>query len=364
MSKKILFICGSLNQTTIMHQISMYLGEHNCFFTPYYADGVIKQLSEMGLLNFTILGGRFKHETTKYLLANNLNIDFMGQLYNYDLVYTCSDLIVPKNILGKKIILVQEGMTDPENFMYHLVKKFNLPRYLASTSTTGLSDTYDYFCVASDGYKELFISKGVNEGKLIVTGLPNFDNCIQYYNNSFPYKNFVLVATSDSRETLKFENRKKFIKDAVEIAAGRQLIFKLHPNENFERATKEIKLLSPGAMVFSNGNISEMIANCDVLIAKYSSVVYVGLALNKEVHSYFDIQLLKKLLPIQNNGMSAFNIAGVGKNLLKYNNSYSPKIKKKNIKTKNIKTKMNFINRLSKTSKGNCYEIYPLKISF
>ena len=43
-----------------MHQISMYLAEHNCYFTPYYADGIIKQLSEMGLLNFTILGGKFK----------------------------------------------------------------------------------------------------------------------------------------------------------------------------------------------------------------------------------------------------------------------------------------------------------------
>ncbi|MGA7721293.1 MAG: hypothetical protein WCA84_08955 [Ignavibacteriaceae bacterium] len=342
MAKKILFICGSLNQTTIMHQISMYLAEHNCYFTPYYADGIIKQLSEMGLLNFTILGGKFKRETTRYLLSNSLNIDFMGELFNYDLVYTCSDLIIPKNILGKKIILVQEGMTDPENFMYHLVRKFNLPRYLASTSTTGLSDTYDYFCVASEGYKEFFVSKGVNEGKLKVTGLPNFDNCIRYCKNNFRYKKYVLVATSDSRETLKYENRKKFIKKCIGIAAGRQLIFKLHPNENVKRATKEIKSLLPEAVVFSKGNTNEMIANCDVLITKYSSVVYVGLALGKEVHSYFDINLLKKLQPVQNNGMSAFNIAEVGKNLLKNKNSYSALIKKQY-----IKSHLNLNNRFS-----------------
>jgi hypothetical protein len=329
-----------------MHQISRYLDKHDCYFTPYYADGVIKQLSDMGLLNFTILGGRFKRDTVNYLLANNLNIDFMGELYNYDLVYTCSDLIIPKNILGKKIILVQEGMTDPENIMYHLVKKFKLPRYLASTSTTGLSDTYDYFCVASDGYKELFRSKGVKEEKLVVTGIPNFDNCIQYCNNDFPYKNYVLVATSDSRETFKYENRKKFIKEAAEIAAGRQLIFKLHPNENFTRATKEIKSLIPDALVFNNGNANEMIANSDVVIAKYSSVVYVGLALGKEVHSYFDIKLLKKLLPVQNLGMSAFNIAEVGKRLLK-----NKKFNKAKLKKPYLKTGLNFINRISKASK-------------
>ncbi|MGD1007854.1 MAG: CDP-glycerol glycerophosphotransferase family protein [Ignavibacteriaceae bacterium] len=332
-----------MNQTTIMHQISTYLDEHGCYFTPYYADGVIKQLSEMGFLNFTILGGGFKRETTKYLLANNLNIDFMGELFNYDLVYTCSDLIVPKNILGKKIILVQEGMTDPENFIYHLVKKFKLPRYLASTSTTGLSDTYDYFCVASEGYKDLFISKGVIEEKLVVTGIPNFDNCVQYCNNNFPYSNYVLVATSDSRETLKYENRKKFIKDAIGIAAGRQLIFKLHPNEKFKRANEEIKSLLPDTLVFSKGNTNEMIANSDVLITKYSSVVYIGLALGKEVYSYFDLKLLKKLLPVQNNGMSAFNIAEVGKNLLENKKFYVAQTKKPK-----LKSGVNFINRLSK----------------
>jgi hypothetical protein len=54
-------------------------------------------------------------------------------------------------------VLIQEGMTDRETFMFHLVKWFRLPRYLASTSTNGLSDAYRYFCVASTGYRDLFI---------------------------------------------------------------------------------------------------------------------------------------------------------------------------------------------------------------
>lgn len=299
-----------------MHQISMHMQKCDCYFTPYYADGFLDRLSEIGFLDFTILGGRFKKDTINYLLANKLNIDFGGNLYNYDLVFTCSDLVIPKNIIGKKIILVQEGMTDPENIMYFLVKKFKLPRYLASTSTTGLSDLYDFFCVASQGYKNLFIKKGVNEAKIVVTGIPNFDNCVRHLNNNFPHKNFVLVATSDSRETFKYENRKKFIKEAIDIADGRMLIFKLHPNENFKKSTLEIKSLAPNALVYSTGNINEMIANCDVLITKYSSVVYIGIALGKTVYSYFNIDELINLLPIQNNGASAINIAHVGLELL------------------------------------------------
>jgi hypothetical protein len=173
----------------------------------------------------------------------------------------------------------------------------------------GMSEDFDIFCVASNGYKELFISKGINPDKIKVTGIPNYDNCKKYYNNSFPFKNYVLVATSDLRETYKYENRKGFIKKALEIANGRQLIFKLHPNEKTDRSTKEIKKYAPGSLVYSKGNVHEMIANCDVLITRYSTVVYTGLALNKEVYSDEDVNLLKQLSPIQNNGTSASNIA-------------------------------------------------------
>lgn len=312
----ILYICGSLNQTTQMHKISMHLNGFNHYFTPYYADGIIDKLVGLGFLNFTILGGAFRKKTLDYLHENNLNIDFKGQSREYDLIFTCSDLIVPKNILNKRVILIQEGMTDPENLMYYLVKWLGLPRYLASTSTTGLSNAYTKFCVASEGYRELFIRKGVIPEKIEVTGVPNFDNCESFRNNDFPYKNFVLVATSDSRETFKYENRKKFIRKAVEIANGRQLIFKLHPNENVARATREINKYAPGALVYHDCKIEPMIANCDVLITRFSTVVYIGLALGKEVYSSFNLDQLKRLVPIQNGGYSAKNIAVVARNIL------------------------------------------------
>jgi hypothetical protein len=192
-----------------------------------------------------------------------------------------------------------------------MVRLFHLPRWFGSTSTTGLSDAYVKFCVASEGYKKFFIKSGCKEEKLTVTGIPNFDNCVEYLNNKFPHKDFVLVCTSDARETYKFENRKKFLKYAKSIANGRQMIFKIHPNENSKRAAKEIKNLIPDALVFYQGNTNEMVANCSVLVTIYSSVAYVGLALGKEVYSKFNLEDLKRLAPIQNNGTSDKNIADV-----------------------------------------------------
>jgi hypothetical protein len=95
-----------------------------------------------------------------------------------------------------------------------------------------------------------------------------------------------------------------------------------------------------------------MIANCDVLITKYSSVVYVGLALGKEVYSYFDINMLKKLLPLQNNGASACNIALVGKKLLEDKKYYSSEIKLTNDAVRSM-----YVNGSYKTSRGKYYEI-------
>jgi len=316
MKKKILFIGGSLNQTTMMHEISKYFDDCDCFFSPYYADGFVDFMARKGLADFTVLAGRFRELTENYLRNHQLTIDYRGESNIYDMVFTCQDLIVPKNIINKKVVLVQEGMTEPETIIYHLVKKLKLPRWLAGTSTTGLSDAYNLFFVASEGYKELFISKGADPSKIIVTGIPNFDHATQYFHNELPHRNYVLAATSDRRETFNFENRKKFIQKVLRIADGRQTIFKLHPNEKWGRATAEIKKYAPEAIVYTDANINHLIANCDVLITIHSSVVYIGMALGKEVHSDFGMDFLQRLTPIQNEGSSAKEIARLSRQLL------------------------------------------------
>jgi len=311
-----LFICGSMNQTTQMHQIAQQLIECDCFFTTYYDDGYPATLKRLRLAESTPLGYKLSTRALAYLQRHNLPLDQAGRNGPYDLVVTCSDLLVPNNILRSPIVLVQEGMTDPEGLFYRIWRRHRwFPRWLAGTAVTGLSDKYTLFCVASDGYKRQFVSKGANADKIVVTGIPNFDNCRRFLDNTFPLRDYVLVCTSDIRETFGRENRKALIRNAVRIANGRTLIFKLHPNERVGRATREIERLAPAARVYATGPTEEMIANCSVLITRVSSTVYVGLALGKEVYSDFDVEDLRQKTPIQT-GAAAEAIAAACRRLM------------------------------------------------
>jgi hypothetical protein len=317
MTHTILFICGSLNQTTQMHQIAQHLDDDQCYFTPYYADGLEAFAARQGWLDFTVLGGRHQRDTRANLEQQRLKVDEGGQQQNYDLVVTCSDLIVQKNIRGKRLLLVQEGITEPEGGLYKLYKNFPfLPRYIANTATNGLSDAYDIFCVASEGYREHFIRKGVRPEKIAVTGIPNFDNFESNRDSTFPYRDHVLIATTPYRETFRTDDRMTFLKRCVEIAAGRPLIFKLHPTEDPRRARREIKQVAPEAKVFTRGNVNHMIANAAVVITQQSTCTFVAIALKKETHTYLEIDELQCLMPIQNGGQSGMRIAAIARRLL------------------------------------------------
>ncbi|HEY3876941.1 MAG TPA: glycosyltransferase, partial [Candidatus Kapabacteria bacterium] len=222
---RILFICGSMNQTTQMHKIAIELrllfpNLEQCF-TPYYADGWIEWCRKRNLTNFTILGNRSRERVLKYCEKNNLAVDYQGKGGPYDLVLTCADLIVPKNIRRAPLVLVQEGMTDPEGWAYRLTRMLPvLPRWFAGTALMGLSRQYSRFCVASEAYRQWFIRKGAPPEKLIVTGIPNFDDVSKHVQNDFPLRNYFLVCTSDLRETFIPEDRKSFIQKAVRLAGG------------------------------------------------------------------------------------------------------------------------------------------------
>jgi hypothetical protein len=313
----VFFICGSLNQTTQMHQIAQQLPGCRASFSPYYGDAFLTRLRALGLVEPTIGGNKLRQRCLDYLLAQGLDVDMDGLRGGYDLVVTCSDVIVPKNVRRLPMVVVQEGILDPDNYLVQLVRRFPnaLPRWLAGTAATGLSGLYDRFCVASEGYREQFIAHGAPAERVVATGMPNFDDCARFLNNDFPHRGYVLACTSDARETLKLEDRRGFIRKALAIAGDRELIFKLHPNEKVARATSEIKTWAPGARIFATGPTEQMVANCDVLITQFSSVVFVGLALGKEVHSYHPLEMLKRLMPVQNK-CAAKNIAAECQKLL------------------------------------------------
>ncbi|HED31619.1 MAG TPA: hypothetical protein ENN50_08100 [Prosthecochloris aestuarii] len=316
MRKKILFIGGSVNQTTQMLQIARHMNAYDCWFSPFYDDGMLGRAARNGFLDFTIMGNTRASKALTLLQEHGVGVDYGGMRHDYDLVVTGTDLVVPRNIRKKNIVLVQEGMTEPETLLYHLARNISwVPRWVAGTSTTGLSDVYRKFCVASYGYRDLFVRKGVREDKIEVTSIPNFDNCERFLDNDFEHRDYVLVCTSDNRETFIYENRRRNIQRYLEMAEGRQLIFRLHPNENVRRATGEIRRYAPGSLVFSDGCTEDMIANSSMMIAQYSSTILVGSALGKKVHCSIEPAMLQSLTPLQNR-RAAENIATVCSSVL------------------------------------------------
>lgn len=313
--KKVLFIVGSLNTTTMAHQIHDHMPEYDRFFSPFYTGNLLDHVIPK-FKYFTIMAQSHRANTVNYLRANKLPMDFMGRSQVYDFVVMCSDLIIPRNVKNRRIFLVQEGFILPSNFWFFMVRNFGFHRVICDTAATGLSDAYDLFFVASEGYRKLFIERGIKPEKIRVTGIPNFDNARSYLDNDFPHRHYVLAATSCLRETGKYENRNQFIHRVKDVAAGRPILFKLHPSEDIKRATEEIKAILPEALIFSSGNTNHMVANCDVLLTRFSSVLLIGLALGKEVHADLPIEDMLPLLPIQNGGTSARLIAETIKSYL------------------------------------------------
>jgi hypothetical protein len=325
--RKILFICGSLNQTSQMHAVARELPDHDAVFTPYYGDRAFALAKRLGLLESTIGGDKLVRRCLAYLEANELAIEHGGFRDDFDLAVHCSDLVWPENLDRRPVVLVQEGMTDPPSVLYPLVRRFDmLPRWLAGTSAFGLSHRYTRFCVASEGYREHFIARGCDPSKIVVTGIPNFDDCRRYERSDFPFRGFVLCCTSDVREVFWFEDRRALILRAVELAKerGKPLVFKLHPNENHARATREIERWAPHALVYAHGSAEEMVARCDTLLCTYSTLAYVGLALGKEVFSRFDEDELRRLMPLQN-GRAASQIASVIREVLREPSAHGPR---------------------------------------
>jgi hypothetical protein len=315
-ASRVLFVGGSLNQTTIVHKVARELPEVTARFTPFYADGPLGIAARNGLLDFTVLAGQARRATLRYFEEQGLRVDDRGAQGGYDLAVMPSDLVVPRNLRGTPLVLVQEGMMDPEDWRYRLVRGLRLPRYLANTSMTGLSHAYELFCVASEGWRGLFVAKGVRPERIRVTGIPNFDDVAGLLQNDFPHRGYVMAATSCLRETLKPEDRVGFLRRCLDLCAGRPLLVKLHPNEDHERAEREVRALSREALVFRDGNTSHMVANCEAFVTRYSSVVLIAAALGKDVHSDIEPSALQRLVPLQNGGTSARRIADLCRELL------------------------------------------------
>ena len=116
---RVFFICGSLNQTTQMHQIAAQMPDSAASFSPYYGDAFLTKLRALGLVEPTIGGNKLRQRCLDYLTAQGLDIDMDGQRGGYDLVVTCSDVIVPRNVTSN----LPELSAEPINETVPMPKK-------------------------------------------------------------------------------------------------------------------------------------------------------------------------------------------------------------------------------------------------
>ena len=338
--KKILFTIGSPNQTSQMHQIASLLPEYDCYFTQLYSKHpIVKWCMHRGYLENTILSGEFRRKADAYLQRHCLRNDYAQEVFQntYDMAVLCSDLLVTKELRRLKTVWVQEGMTDPVTPLAKWTHRLRLPSWMAmNTAFNGSGNVCDVYCAASAGYKTQFSQWGTDAARIFVTGIPNYDHAAALLDNDFPLRDYVMVATSDIRECFNKDDRPAFIRECVRIAAGRRLLFKLHPNEIKERAIAEIREFAPAdALIYTEGITDHMIANCEELITQYSTVVYTGIALGRKVHSYFDVEKLKELAPVQNGGSSAANIADLCRRYIEFKGAREDFLKRTTIQPYN-----------------------------
>jgi hypothetical protein len=323
--KNILCVVGSRNQTTQLHEIAKFLeDDYNVYYSQLFGEGILyRAAAEIGFFDNTVLGrdSSFTRSSQEYIRMHNLNYDYRGTTkgITYDLALLSTDMIVPKSFKKIKTVWIQEGMIDPINKFAKLVNRLGLPPYTtASTALNGTTNIADLYFAMSQGYKEYFTTYGTDRNKILATGVPNFDHISSLKETTYPERDFVLVATSDIRELGGNDDRSHLIRKAVEIADGRKIIFKPHPNEKIRRVISEIYSLIPNATIITDPIIDTLIAHCDTLITQYSSCVYQGLVLGKTVYSYFPIEELESKKPIQNGGKSGEVISNIVRGYLEY----------------------------------------------
>lgn len=314
---RVLCVVGSVNQCTQLHQVVQALGEVDAYFTPAFSDGLAFRLTRaLGLQEVAITGYRRRARAFRYLAEQGLAVDLHGELHrgHYDLVLLCTDLVLPSWLRGATrppTVLVQEGIHDPPSCMATLRQWVpGLPRWLEGTAALGQSDAYDALCVASPGYADFFASRGVARHKLFATGIPNFDDCAAYARQPGPAAGYLLVCTSDARETCMPGDRGRLLERVAALRRGRALHFKLHPNERLPRAHDEIRARFPDAVIHVDGSAERLVAHADEVVCEWSSLAFVALALGKPCHSYRDLDSLKTLLPLQH-GRAAQEIAAL-----------------------------------------------------
>lgn len=167
---QILFVCGSPERAEALHRIANELGECRVWFTAYYGGPLVTMLRELGLLEHTAAGKGPGERCLRYLRSHHLPIDLGGRRGRYDLIVTSSDLVLPANVRGHRLVVVGtrsvQRTVAAERFMWRIAQ--GLSRWLG-TDPRGARCRV---CVASNEDRDFFLDLGVSEERIVATGVP------------------------------------------------------------------------------------------------------------------------------------------------------------------------------------------------
>ena len=223
--------------------------EHEHAFTPYYCDGLLSAARRAGLAEFTVAGEKLRRRCLAYLGAKGCPSTTAGRARR---LRPGGHLLRPRGASGtsrgRRVVWSRRGSSIPEAWPTGSGGRFRfLPRWLAGTATTGLSLAYDRFCVASEGYRDHFVARGVPRGALVVTGIPNFDDCRRYLQQRLPAPRLrARLHLGRARDLEAATTAAPSCGACSRSRRGRPLIFKLHPNENAAaRAARDPRAARP-----------------------------------------------------------------------------------------------------------------------
>ncbi len=158
---QVLFVCGADRQTHEMHRIAQQLSDCRVWFTPYYGGTVLTMLRELGMLERTIAGNRLGEECLGYLRNHHLPIDLDGRRARYDLVVTCSDLVLARNTRARRVVVVHNGRLGVSHLLGSRIAH-RLSRWLGQSPSR--------WCVTSEADRESLHRLGFPGERITVIG--------------------------------------------------------------------------------------------------------------------------------------------------------------------------------------------------
>jgi len=206
----------------------------------------------------------------------------------------------------------------------------------------------DKIAVMSPYAREILLSRGVPENKIVATGRPAYDDLVKRrFNKPKIYRKFgldpdkkIVLYTTENIGALQTRKIVYAIchairKLVIHFQASRQwskvpsFFIKVHPDEDMNAYMRIIEDVGVGAHISKTGDIYEFLSVCDVLITGFSTTLLDAMILGKSVIT-INLTKMKDPVPYAESG------AAIGV----YDEESLPKAIESALYDENVKTKL------------------------